>query len=83
MFFTYILASELNGSFYIGSCKDPKVRIDLHNQGLVLSTRRYRPWKLVYAEKYSTLQEARKREKQIKNWKKRDAIKNLIEHFKN
>jgi putative endonuclease len=83
MFFVYILRLQQNNSFYVGSCKDLKARIDLHNWGLVRSTKRYLPWYIVYTEKYPTLSAARKREKQIKSWKKRSMIENLIEHFKN
>ena len=78
MFFTYILKSEKNNAFYIGSCQNLKIRINLHNKGLVKSTKRSKPWLLYYYESYSTLKEARKREKQIKSWKKRQPIENLV-----
>jgi len=78
MFHTYILKSEKNGSYYIGSCRDINKRISLHNRGFVKSTKRYIPWKLVYDEEYKTLLEAKKRELQIKSWKKRSMIEKLI-----
>ncbi len=78
MFYTYILKSEKNDSYYIGSCKDINKRIDLHNGGYVKSTKRYIPWKVVYNEEYKTLLEARKRESQIKSWKKRSMIEKLF-----
>ena len=78
MFLTYILKSENNSSYYIGSSGDIDKRISLHNKGLVKSTKRYIPWKLVYSEKYKTLLEATKRELKIKSWKKRDMIEKLI-----
>ena len=78
MGFVYILQSVMNGSYYIGSCGNIDRRLIKHNKGLVQSTRRYRPWVLVYSEKYETLVEAKKREKQIKLWKKRRAIASLI-----
>ena len=80
MFYLYILKSQLNLSFYIGSCHDIKKRIKLHNQGLVKSTKRYIPWKIIYIEPYNDLKSARKRELQIKSWKKRSAIERLIKH---
>ena len=82
MFYTYILKSLINGSYYIGSCQDIDVRFNLHNKGLVKSTKRYVPWKLIYKEEYETLSEASKRERQIKSWKKRSAIERLIKDFK-
>lgn len=78
MFYTYILKSEKNGSYYVGSCEDTNKRINLHNRGLVKSTKRYAPWIIIYKEEYKTLSEARKRELQIKSWKKRSAIEKLI-----
>ena len=78
MYYTYILQSLKNSSYYIGSCKNIKNRINLHNLGLVRSTKRYTPWKLVYSENFESLSGARKRESQIKSWKKRIYIENLI-----
>ncbi|MFH1656969.1 MAG: GIY-YIG nuclease family protein [bacterium] len=80
MFYLYILKSQLNLSFYIGSCHDIKKRIKLHNQGLVKSTKRYIPWNIIYIESYNDLKSAKKRELQIKSWKKRSAIERLIKH---
>ena len=78
MFYTYILKSLNNNSYYVGSCENVKVRFNLHNKGQVKSTKRYVPWKLMYKEEYKTLSEARKRETQIKSWHKRAAIDKLI-----
>ena len=69
MFFVYILQSELNGQYYIGSTKDVFMRLVQHNAGKNPSTKSYRPWKLIYTEAYSTLREARQRERQVKAWK--------------
>ncbi|MDP2946023.1 MAG: GIY-YIG nuclease family protein [bacterium] len=78
MYSIYILKSEINASYYVGSCKNVEKRIGLHNSGLVKSTKRYKPWRLAYREEYDSLSRARKRELQIKSWKKRVAIENLI-----
>ena len=82
MFYVYILQSEKNGRYYIGSCQNIQKRLSLHNLGLIKSTKSYLPWILVYNELFDTLSGARKREMQIKSWKKRLAIENLIKHFK-
>ena len=82
MFFLYILKSNLNGSYYVGSCRDVVVRIALHNRGSVKATKRYLPWELVYKEEYESLKEARRRELQVKSWKSRAAINRLLEHSK-
>lgn len=78
MFNLYILQSKINGAYYIGSCEDAQVRLSQHNKGLVPSTKRYVPWCMIYTEEYDTLSQARKREDQIKSWKKRSAIEKLI-----
>jgi len=78
MFYTYILKSEKNNSYYIGSCGNIDIRLNRHNKGLSKSTKRYVPWKLVHTEEFLTLSEARKREYQIKSWKSRKAIEKII-----
>ncbi|MDZ7798875.1 MAG: GIY-YIG nuclease family protein [Patescibacteria group bacterium] len=78
MYYLYILKSTINNSYYIGSCEDLTKRLNQHNKGKVKSTKRYIPWKIVYTETFKYLSKARKREKQIKSWKKRKAIEKLI-----
>ncbi len=82
MFYVYILQSRQNRAYYVGSCKNIVQRLELHNHGRVPSTKRYVPWELVYQEEYDELKFARKRELQVKSWKKRASIENLIKHFK-
>jgi len=69
MFFLYILWSESAGRFYIGTTKNIPERLAHHNAGGTPSTKSYRPWILVHTEAFSTLHEARQRERQIKSWK--------------
>ena len=69
MFFVYILQSETTGRFYIGTSKDVSSRVVHHNAGGTVSTKSGRPWELVYTESFSTISEARQRERQIKAWK--------------
>jgi putative endonuclease len=67
--YIYILHSELFDRFYIGSTVDILTRVFRHNAGQHLSTKAYRPWKLVYTETLDSLLAARRREREIKNWK--------------
>ena len=69
MFFIYVLQSEQTGQYYIGSTRDVSVRLAQHNAGRTPSTKRYRPWRLVYTEAYGNLREARQREQKVKSWK--------------
>jgi putative endonuclease len=77
-YYCYILKSLKNGQYYVGSSNNYKTRVFQHNNGLSRSTKNGRPWKLIYIEKYSTLANARNREKQIKRWKSRTAIERLV-----
>jgi putative endonuclease len=53
-------------------------RLKFHNAGKVKSTKKDRPWTVVYREGFTILRGARKRELQIKRWKSRKAIERLI-----
>ncbi|KKS65203.1 MAG: Excinuclease abc c subunit domain protein [Parcubacteria group bacterium GW2011_GWB1_42_6] len=81
MFFTYILKSILNGDYYIGSCHNIEKRLKQHNQGLTKSTKKFIPWELIYKESFTARKEAIVRERQIKHWKSRKAIENLLKTF--
>jgi len=78
MFYMYILQSELVDRYYIGSTDDISRRLSDHNAGNTRSTKPFRPWKVVYTETYSTLIEARKRERQVKAWKSREFMANTL-----
>ncbi|MBL7159840.1 GIY-YIG nuclease family protein [Candidatus Microgenomates bacterium] len=82
MYYLYILKSIRTGKYYVGSTKNPNKRLYKHNNGSVRSTKSGRPWKIIYKECFNTVTEARKREKQIKSWKKRSRIENLIKRTK-
>ena len=51
MFYIYVLESLKNKTLYIGYTTDLAKRCKEHNQGLTISTKRYRPWKLIYTMK--------------------------------
>ncbi|MFH1171244.1 MAG: GIY-YIG nuclease family protein [bacterium] len=78
MYSVYILQSIRSRRYYIGSAEDANKRLAQHNSGGVISTRLYKPWKIVYTECFQSRSDALKREKQMKSWKKRAAIEKLI-----
>jgi len=78
MYWVYIIESIRVKRFYVGSTSDINKRIIRHNQGGSVWTRRYKPWRLIYTEKYKTKEIALKREKEIKSWKSGIKFKNLI-----
>ena len=78
MFKVYVLQSEKDGSYYIGSTGDLNKRLIKHNKGYSTYTKNKRPWQLAYEETHNTLSEARRREFYIKSLKSRIAIEKLI-----
>ncbi|RJR25998.1 GIY-YIG nuclease family protein [Candidatus Microgenomates bacterium] len=80
MYFVYILRSTKDGKYYIGSTKNIEQRLYRHNRGLVKSTTRRAPLKLIYYEEYKTLSEALKRESKIKSYKGGEAFKRLLKN---
>ena len=77
-FYVYIIQSEIDGSYYIGSTQDIVERLERHNQGRSKYTKTKRPWKLVYSEEHPNRSVAIKREKEIKNRKKKIYIDTLV-----
>jgi putative endonuclease len=75
----YILQSESNNRFYIGSATDAEVRLAEHQRGHTRSTRGRGPWILVYREEFDTIVEARRRERQLKSWKSHRSIQQLVD----
>jgi|SRR3989344_4348066 len=67
MFYVYMLESLYNGSHYVGATGNLKRRLQEHNQGLNLSTKRYMPWKLIYYEACLNRDDAARREKWLKS----------------
>jgi putative endonuclease len=69
--YIYILASDRNGTLYIGVTTDLPRRMYEHSQGLLDGfSKAYGVGRLVYAEEFSRIDEAIAREKQLKNWKR-------------
>lgn len=78
MYFTYILKSEKDGKYYIGSANNINKRLIDHNKGYSRYTKGRGPFRLVYKEDYKTLSEAKKREYYLKSLKSKIAIEKLI-----
>ena len=75
----YILASGKNGTLYVGITNNLIKRVWEHKNKLVEGfTKKYNVNKLVYYEECDDINEAIKREKQFKKWK-RDWKLKLIE----
>jgi putative endonuclease len=81
MFYVYYLESEKFDEYYVGSTNDLKRRFKEHNQGLNFSTKKYKPWKLVYYEAGLNNDDARRREKYLKTGQGRRMLKARIKEY--
>ena len=81
-YFVYIIQSQLDYSFYVGSTGGLENRLKRHNQGRSAYTKTKRPYRLVFSEEFATKSEAVKRENAIKRRKSRHYIETLIKSFK-
>ncbi len=71
----YILASKQNGTLYIGVTSDIEGRISVHKQDILPGfTSRYGVHRLVHVENFDTMDEAIKREKQLKKYSRAGKI---------
>lgn len=69
--FVYILASQRNGTLYVGVTNSLSRRMSEHKAGLVPGfTRQYGVDKLVHAEEYASILDARARERSLKKWRR-------------
>ena len=77
-YYVYILQSELDGTYYLGSTANLEVRVARHNQGGSRYTKAKRPWKLIHSEEFGNKSDALIRERQIKKRKSREYIETLV-----
>jgi len=71
-YYVYILASERNGTLYIGMTSDLQKRVYEHKNKLVDGfTKKYNIGRLVYYESTNDVQSALRREKQLKKWNRK------------
>ena len=78
MYFVYILGCA-DKSFYVGCTNNLEKRLKQHNESKwgAHYTKIRRPVTLLYSEAFNTLKVARKRESEIKGWRREKKL-NLI-----
>jgi putative endonuclease len=71
-YFVYILASQRNGTLYIGVTSNLIKRVWEHKNNAVEGfTKKYKVHSLVYFEQTDNVNSALRREKQLKNWQRK------------
>jgi len=83
MYYCYILYSEKLDKYYIGSTGDLVGRLQRHNTSNHGFTSTGKPWEIKSFETFETKAEALKRESQLKSYKSRDYLEELIQIFMN
>lgn len=81
MYYVYAVYNQENDKIYIGQTENIGERLKLHNDKKFKSSYTSRfsgNWKLVYQEKQNTRKDALIREKQLKSYRGREFVKNLI-----
>ncbi len=82
MFYTYCLQSEKDSEeLYFGFTSDLKSRLKEHNSGHNFSTKRFKPWKIIYYEACLLESDARRREKYLKTSIGRRMFKKRIKDY--
>lgn len=71
LYYCYILSNKNRTVLYIGFTNNLNLRIQQHKKGVgALFTKKYSAYELVYFEEFTERKKARKREIQLKNWKR-------------
>lgn len=75
----YILKSEKNGRYYVGSSINPERRLlEKHNKGLVMATKYLIPWIIVFKQEYKEIKVARQVEYKLKTFKSKVILEKIV-----
>ncbi len=77
-FFTYILNSLKNNSYYIGQTNNIDRRLVDHNRGKDHSSKIGMPWKIVFLKEFENRKDAVRYEKYLKSLKSRKSLEKFI-----
>lgn len=78
MGYVYFL-EDSKGKYYIGSTSDLDRRLKQHFSGHTQTTKRMPGLKLVFSQKFDSLENARKVESRLKKLKRKDYLKRIVE----
>lgn len=78
MAYVYIIQSADSGRYYTGSTIDVEKRFKQHQLGKHHSSKRFPNPQLVFKQKFDNIETARKVERRLKSFKRRDFIEKII-----
>ncbi len=78
MYYVYILLNEARTRTYTGVTDDVEGPLQAHNAGRVMSSRPYRPYRVIHTEEFKTLREARQKERFYKSTTGRRRLKETL-----
>ncbi len=81
MFYNYVLQGIKNNNLYVGYTANLRKRLKEHNQGLIFSTKPYRPWKLIYYEACLDEKDAKRREHYLKTTQGQRLLKRRLKEY--
>ena len=81
-FYFYIIYSSQANKYYYGHSANIEDRLKKHNTYHKGFTGKWNDWVIVYYEVFETKNKAYQREREIKSWKSRKKVEELIKHKK-
>jgi len=79
--YVYVLESIKDKSLYIGYTSDLVARLKKHNDGLNLSTKSKKPWKIIHYEAYRNRDDVLRREKYLKTSQGSRLLKSMLKEY--
>jgi putative endonuclease len=80
-YYIYVLLSQIDKGFYVGSTSDLRKRVIRHQKGEVQSTKNRRPLELIFYEAYLNKYDAIRREDYLKSSKGKTTLKNMLKEY--
>ena len=74
----YVLISARGQRTHVGITGNLEKRLEAHNSGFVKSACAFKPYKILFSEKFSSMEEARKREIYYKSRPGRRRLKEIF-----
>lgn len=81
MYYNYVLENKKNNHLYTRYTTDLKNRLLEHNNGQNQSTKKDRPWKLIYYEACLNEKDAKRREKYLKITQGKRLLKRRLKEY--